>query len=372
MVRFLHSADLQIGKPFGGFGERAAGRLREYRVGAVERLAEAADEHDVEFAVLAGDVFDSNTLDDGKLGPALPAFGEFEVPVYILPGNHDHVGAPKAIYDRELFEAESPDRVKVLREREAVVVADGGAVLLPAPLVENQSRSDPTEHLDAEFGARAPKGAARIGVAHGGIGPRGEFTGANKIPEDRAERADLDYLALGDFHGTEQIDQRTWYSGAPERSNFADNVQGRALVVEVDRSGDPPEVTEVETGRAEWMEWRETVDGGGDVEELERRFDGLDDITESVIRLELEGTARMGVREELDDLLERKRSVALSLEVVGEVLAEPSDEEIQKLRNRGGLVSEVVDALEATDEERSDETATRALTLLNRLAGADR
>ena len=67
----------------------------------------------------------------------------------------------------------------------------------------------------------------RIGVAHGGIKEFLERVAGdgervhNAIPADRASRARLDYLALGDWHGRLRIDERTWYSGTPEATHFS-------------------------------------------------------------------------------------------------------------------------------------------------------
>ena len=72
----------------------------------------------------------------------------------------------------------------------------------------------------------------RIGLAHGSIrdfSSRGEAQ--NQIAPDRAQRSNLDYLALGDWHGTLRVDARTWYSGTPETDRFQRDEPGHALLV---------------------------------------------------------------------------------------------------------------------------------------------
>ena len=44
VIRFLHTADWQIGKPFGGFDEDTRGELKAERFRTVERLARLACE----------------------------------------------------------------------------------------------------------------------------------------------------------------------------------------------------------------------------------------------------------------------------------------------------------------------------------------
>ena len=65
MVRFLHAADLQIGRPYNWAGpDRARPKLKEAREEAITRIGKVADERDASFILIAGDLFDDNTVDD--------------------------------------------------------------------------------------------------------------------------------------------------------------------------------------------------------------------------------------------------------------------------------------------------------------------
>ena len=65
--------------------------------------------------------------------------------------------------------------------------------------------------------AATPEGSRRIGLAHGSIADFGETAATpNLIAPDRAKKAGLVYLALGDWHGTKTIGANTWYAGTPE------------------------------------------------------------------------------------------------------------------------------------------------------------
>ncbi|MBR3192840.1 MAG: DNA repair exonuclease, partial [Bosea sp.] len=61
MFRFLHSADLHLGKPFGSMPDELRGRLREARHAVLDRLAAQARAARAETILLAGDVFDTET-----------------------------------------------------------------------------------------------------------------------------------------------------------------------------------------------------------------------------------------------------------------------------------------------------------------------
>jgi len=67
MIRFLHTADWQIGKPFGGYSDDKRGELRAERFRAVERLAALANGREAAFVLVAGDAFDANTVSDREI-----------------------------------------------------------------------------------------------------------------------------------------------------------------------------------------------------------------------------------------------------------------------------------------------------------------
>src|SRR3546814_20783809 len=110
---------------------------------------------------------------------------------------------------------------------------------------------DPTARFDS---METPGATLRIGLAHGSIrdfGSQGETK--NQIAPDRARRSNLDYLALGDWHGALRVDGRTWYAGTPEVDRFQRDDPGQALVVELS-TGAEPSVTPI-------RDWRSVVTG---------------------------------------------------------------------------------------------------------------
>ncbi|NBS46475.1 MAG: hypothetical protein EBS99_05500, partial [Betaproteobacteria bacterium] len=159
------------------------------------------------------------------------------MPLYLLPGNHD-AALSESVWTRAQRDALVPPNVRLCLRPEPVEI-EGRMVVLPAPLTQRHSLSDLTEWFAA---AETPAGLPRIGLAHGAVqGILAEdIDSANPIVQDRATRARLDYLALGDWHGTKQIDARTWYAGTPEPDRFKDNDPGNALVVTIDGPGAPP------------------------------------------------------------------------------------------------------------------------------------
>ncbi len=256
--RFLHTADWHIAKAFGEFAPDRAALLREARLTAVTRLAEIARNHAIKHVLVAGDIFDSAGLPDRDLRKGLSllkAAGDLQWS--LLPGNHDP-DRKRGIWDRiSLFGL--PENVQVLRAAKPHRL-ERDVLLLPAPLDQRQAAHDPTAWFE-----RAERNASDIviGLAHGSTQTFGGSSEASiAISPERAATARLDYLALGDWHGTRQISARAWYSGSPEPESFVDNQSGHALVIDIDGPGAPPRVEQVPTGHYAWHRARMELGAG--------------------------------------------------------------------------------------------------------------
>lgn len=245
--RFIHSSDLHLGKGFGTMAEDLRGRLIEARHEVIARLATAAREAGAGHILLAGDTFDTTGPSEGvrrQAATAMAAAGDLDW--WILPGNHDSLRGEE-LWRR--FVDEAGPRVHLLTDPVPVEIAPG-VHLLPAPLARQFPGSDLTAPMD---GMTTPEGALRIGLAHGGVTSFGEdFDSAAVIAPDRATRAGLDYLALGDWHGQLRINDRTWFSGTPEPDRFRHAGRGTCLSVTVPAPGATPLVEPLVTGRFHW------------------------------------------------------------------------------------------------------------------------
>ncbi len=248
MFRFLHSSDIHVGKRFGNLPEDLRGRLREARHSVLERLAERARTHGASTILLAGDTFDTETPTPAMFRQALAVMRDrHDITWVLLPGNHDSLlaeelwsGAREAL-PGNLMLATASEPISLMPD----------VVLLPAPCTTRRPGRDLSEWMNA---AATPDGTVRIGLAHGPIQDFSEDSGASDvIAPDRASRAGLDYLALGDWHGQMSINQRMWYSGTPEPDRFKHGAPGRALVVAIEAHGAEPAVEPVTTGLFDWL-----------------------------------------------------------------------------------------------------------------------
>ena len=98
-MKFIHTADWQIGKVFRRFGDNEA-MLRQARLDAIETIGRLAKAEGASCVLVAGDVYDSETPHPQTLRAPLERMRLFpQVRWYLLPGNHDP-HRPQGVWDR--------------------------------------------------------------------------------------------------------------------------------------------------------------------------------------------------------------------------------------------------------------------------------
>jgi len=364
-VKFLHTADWQLGKTFAFEGNEdgrdPAAALAQARFEAVATIARLAVEHDVAAVLVAGDVFEKPGLSDDSLRRGFLAMAGYDGPWVLLPGNHDAALA-ESVWTRARRMGIVPANVVLALEPGVFTLADAGLAVLAAPLTQRHVHDD----LSAAFdGWESPPGLPRIGLAHGsvaGILPE-QADSPNPIAPDRAARARLDYLALGDWHGTRQIDARTWYSGTPEPDRFKANDPGNVLLVALDAAGAAPRVTPLRVARYRWQERSEQVDGSADVERLAAALRALD--AGDVVRLAVNGMTDFATAEALRRLIDDAGARAHVLEAdLGGLRLDPTDADLAAMQVDGALAEVVAGLRGLQDDPGQADVAREALRQL--------
>lgn len=363
MPKFIHTADWQIGRQFSTFVAEDAHPLAEARIRAVQGLAQLACQHQVDAVLVAGDVFDLQTVSDRTIRRLFNALAGYAGHWVLIPGNHDAALA-ESVWSRAVRLGAVPSNAHLALTPEVLLLADVGMAVLPAPLTQRHTFADTTAWFDL---AETPAGLVRVGLAHGsvqGILAEG-IDSANPIAPDRAIRARLDYLALGDWHGCKRIDARTWYSGTPEPDRFKANEAGHALLVEVASVGVEPVVTVLDTAQFNWQQWQVSLQLSSDLDALLVRMADLS--AQTVLELKLEGQLALSEHQCLQEEIGRVAACVrhLSADLSGLRLA-PTDADIAGLQADGylaELIAELRD-LQGESGEQAD-MAREALTILS-------
>ena len=315
-MKIVHTSDWQIGRTFSFVDDDALGALQEARLNVIERIGMLARAEGAAHVLVAGDVYEHETPSERTLRQPMERMRQFaDISWHLIPGNHD-AHTPQGVWTRLLRDNAAPDNVKLHLEP-APVLLDGthDAWLLPAVLQRRHTLSDLTAYMDD---APTPEGALRVGMAHGsviGFGS-GEEAQNNPIAIDRAVRAGLAYLALGDWHGFRQINERTVYAGTPEVDRFdtGGNGGGECVVVAMDGPMAPPRLSVHRTGRFTWRKFENVVlSSAADIEALENRVRAIAPQPHTILAW-LEVSGMLGVEELAlyDNLIGRRLRSALS------------------------------------------------------------
>jgi DNA repair exonuclease SbcCD nuclease subunit len=252
MFRFIHSADWQLGSRFVQFSHQAS-VLREFRIQTLRRALEAAREHSVDAFFVAGDLFEDNQVADALVAAVVRLFAEFpNVPVYLLPGNHDPQSGLDSVWHRKAL-LSPPANVHILREAGTIALGDN-VYLLASPLHQKLSTIDPSLRM-VEMAAALPPGAIKIGLTHGALAIEGKHQ-PNDFPIalHAASRAGLDYLGLGHWHNwlNEFDGGRILMPGTPEPDQFANVASGYVALVEIAGPGQPLQIKQLPVASLSW------------------------------------------------------------------------------------------------------------------------
>ena len=307
-MRFIHSADWQLGMTRHFLAGEAQPRYTAARRDAVAGLAAVAAESGAEFVVVAGDVFEDNQLDPRVVSRSLEAMRAIGIPVYLLPGNHDPLDAA-SVYTSALFTTECPANVTVL-DRAGIHQVRPGLQIVAAPWRSKR----PTTDLVTEVLADLPAdGTVRVLVAHGGVDlldpdPNRVSVIRLEALRDALDRGAVHYVALGDKHSRTQVGDcgRIWYSGSPEVTNY-DHIEadpGHVLLVDIDTDGRVA-VDSRRVGRWRFTTLRCQVDSSRDIADLDMNLDLMPDKDRTVVQLVLTGTLTVTDRAALDACLDK-------------------------------------------------------------------
>ena len=361
--KFVHTADWQLGKQFANISGDAGAALRNRRIEVVKAVGELAADSGADAVLVAGDAFDANAVADRTLIQMLNALEAFAGDWVFIPGNHDPALAD-SVWTR-LDNFDPPGNVHLALEPEKPLsLGNGRACVLPAVLERRHEIDDLTAWFD---GAGTPEGAIRVGLAHGSVQKLlpGASESPNPVAADRAVSARLDYLALGDWHGTLKVDERTWYSGTPETDRYQSRDPGNVLVVTIREPGAPPEVEKVCTGHFTWRNEAAEIRDAADVEALDRTIAGLSpEPGRLLLRLRLAGAIDLAARARLVARLEHWGALLHHLHIEDGLMNVPSDDDLDRI-DPGGFVRTAVDRLrERADDESDSEREAAAMALV--------
>ncbi len=376
-VRFLHTSDWQLGMTRRFLNPEDQARYTDDQFATIRRVGEVANERGAEFVVVAGDIFDSFVPDRRIIARAVEALETFNVPVYLLPGNHD-ADSPAALWAISDVVERLPAGVLVLRDSTPVAVPGTGVEVVGAPLLSRKPDRDLVTEVLGGL-EPAPAGKARVVVGHGQVegvawsGPDESSLISVAGLESAVADGRATYIALGDRHSTTSVGTTgaIWYSGAPLATAYREDNPNNVLVVDISERG--VSVEPVEVGRWRFVVRDFELTGSGDLGEIEAFLAALVDKERTAVKLGLTGTVSLSVNTELEALLDRAGDLLGGLERStrrSELAVIADDSDLDDLDLSGFARSALQELVERSASDSEDAvTARDGLMLLHRLAG---
>lgn len=318
-MRFLHTADLHLGKAFLGIADKGS-ELREAQLLTLERIVELARAEEVDFVVIAGDLFDSNEVTGKLVKKVVDRLASLApIPVLILPGTHDLLDEGSVYWRGEFADAEN---IKVFG-------VDGNTIKIGDTAVHGRANDTkqggvhPLSEMSPDHDARH-----NVAVIHASVEIEGKSSPDDYLASPSEIAAcGMDYVALGHWHSANQFSAQgtaAWYSGAPEPTKFNEaEGAGNVLLVELGDNG--VDVSARATGKYTWVE-REldvsTYPPGGPLEAEIREAAG----GEVLLRVKLKGVLPKGQEIDMGGLEEDLRDEFFHLEIRNAGIGYPLDE----------------------------------------------
>ncbi|KEK24942.1 metallophosphoesterase family protein [Bacillus gaemokensis] len=219
-VKFIHAADLHLDSPFKGMEMNVPlsvwERMKQSTFQSFERIIDKAIQVRVDFVLLAGDLYDAETRSlraQVFVREQMKRLSQYEIPVYIIHGNHDHLGGSWAAI-------EFPENVHVFTEpyvEEKTFYKDGE--LLASIYGFSYQQQAVTDNMTAQY-TKTSDAPFHIGMLHGSVEGDAEHNRYAPFQIRELKEKGFDYWALGHIHNREILSEEPYII-------YPGNIQGR-------------------------------------------------------------------------------------------------------------------------------------------------
>ena len=371
MVKFLHTADWQIGMARHYLSHDAQARFSAARLDVIEQMARLAMDEQCEFVVVCGDVFESNQVQRQVLVRTFEKMAAFpRLEFFLLPGNHDPLDA-SSIYTSPTFTERRPENVKVLKDTEVVEVSPG-VELIPSPW---PNKHPTTDLVEAACSGLEQTDSLRIVVGHGAVDSMSPNANDPRVIslgriEERISAGLVHYVALGDRHSTTNVGTsgRVYYSGAPEPTDYDETHPGNVLIV--DLGHDHVDVDIKHLGAWRFLRSDCDISSDQDIDSLEEWLSSLESKDRTILKLSMVGQVSVAQKARLDEMLEHHADLFAAIETwerQSDLVVIPDEADLYHFGLSGFASDALAELRMMAEQGDSAPTASDALALLYRL-----
>lgn len=242
MLRFIHTADLHLDTPFKGLSQwnsELSKKLKDATFNAFKNIVNKCIELQVDFLVIAGDVFDSESkslMAQLKFVKELERLNSVNIPVYLICGNHDPLSSwlPSLSLPENVVRFDSKKPTKVTFVKNGIALADIYGISFQRKVV--------SENLSIKYKIEEPSAPFSIAILHGSLGSNDKHETYAPFTLNDIIRLNFHYWALGHIHKAwivKDENPTVLYPGNPQGRDFGEQGSKGCFLVELAENTKP-------------------------------------------------------------------------------------------------------------------------------------
>ncbi len=318
--RFIHAADLHLDSPLTGLEKYEGAPVDEIRLAtraALENLVQLAIEREVDFVLIAGDIYDGDWKDHNTglfFAKQMIRLKNEGIPVFGISGNHDAT-------NKMTRSVKLPENVHWFSHRRAETKKlDDLGVAIHGRSFANQAEMN---NLAREYPDQV-RGMFNIGLLHTSLEGSSEHATYAPCSLDDLRSRGYDYWALGHIHTRQVVSEDPFvvFPGNPQGRHIREPDRKGVYLVSVDERGN----AELEFCPTDVMQWKICTIAVDGVKQYETDLhgcisDALSSLVEEsdgdlmAVRLLIEGRTELSNRlhSQHEQLTGEVRSIALDV-----------------------------------------------------------
>ncbi len=386
-MKFIHTADWQIGMTFLGFKEKSRNAMEDDRIEVIEAIGDYANNeaNGIDFVLVCGDMFETPRVSETLVKKTFKKIERIKKPVYVLAGNHEWNGT-EYMFGTKYFLEYKPANLHVLKAGINEVEGLAGVEIVGAPL---EGKEDQIDLVKAQLDLLEPTTNIRILAGHGSIdaimpaGGRKDLIALAPIEKALADKK-ISYVAMGDRHSTTKVGDTgaVWYSGAPEPTSFTEDEQRNILAVEVN-PGAPAKVEKIQVGQWQFIRFgtkfeQHQIRSRQDLDDLEKQIDDIKKPNKTAVKIYLDSVLDFDTDVRRGNLFDEwEDDILARFEVSKSSTGARIESDPLKEQAPAGLSGYALSAYEelkemAISDDEDAEIALEALKLLTEFAGGNK
>ncbi len=359
-IKILHAADFHFDTPFKEIGEKQSRINKEEIKEVFSEIINISKNKCVDILLLAGDIFDNNTVNKQTLYFIEEKLKEIpDIKVFISPGNHDPL-SKNSFYSFINW----PNNVHIFKGNVEKVYLEDLDINVWGGAFNNK-------YLKSSMlkGIKADKEKINIMVLHGEIANANDENEYNPINLREIEESNMDYIALGhrhSFSGIKKIGSTFYaYSGCPQGRGF-DEVGEKGVICGTVSKG-IADLSFIRTSKRIYEEVKIDVTGCFTHEEIKGIIKGAikeEDRKENLYKIILSGEVSEEFNIDEEVLNNQLSSDFYFCKVIDKTRVKVNLEEISKGYSiKSIFASKISNLMDATMEEEEKEILEKALKL---------